>query len=101
MAVPHSKMIYTFWLILHIYLPKSCSLSMFITVFPIETPFGEYLPFSNRSMLVYYRATLKTTITQRRQNQSDMVVSIDVGTPIAGWFIMEDPIKMDGLGVPL
>jgi hypothetical protein len=30
-----------------------------------------------------------------------MVVSIDVGTPIAGWFIMEDPIKMDGLGVPL
>ena len=40
-------------------------------------------------MLVYYRATLKTTITQRRQNQSDMVVSIDVGTPIAGWFIME------------
>ena len=29
-----------------------------------------------------------------------MEVSINGGTPIAGWFIMENPIKMDELGVP-
>jgi hypothetical protein len=30
-----------------------------------------------------------------------MRVSRNVGTPIAGWFIMETPFKMDDLGVPL
>ena len=29
-----------------------------------------------------------------------MRVSINGGTPIAGWFIMEKPIKMDDLGIP-
>ena len=28
-----------------------------------------------------------------------MVVSINGDTPIAGWFIMENPIKVDDLGV--
>ena len=31
----------------------------------------------------------------------DMGVSINGGTPIAGWFIMEHPINMDDLGVPI
>jgi len=30
-----------------------------------------------------------------------MGVSINGGTPIAAWFIMEHPTKMDELGVPL
>ena len=30
-----------------------------------------------------------------------MGVSINGGTPIAGWFTMKNPIKMDDLGVPL
>ena len=25
----------------------------------------------------------------------------EMGTPIAGWFVMEHPIKVDDLGVPL
>ena len=29
------------------------------------------------------------------------VVSINVGTPIAGWFIMDNSIKIDDLGVPI
>jgi len=31
---------------------------------------------------------------------ADMVVSINGGNPIAGWFIVENPFKMDDLGVP-
>jgi hypothetical protein len=30
-----------------------------------------------------------------------MGVSINEGTPIAGWFIMDNTIKMDDLGAPL
>ena len=30
----------------------------------------------------------------------EMGVSINGGSPIAGWFVMEKPIKMDDLGVP-
>ena len=31
---------------------------------------------------------------------ADMVVSINGGNPIAGWFIVENPFEMDDLGVP-
>ena len=34
-------------------------------------------------------------------HNSDLGVSINGGTPIAGWFIRGQPIKMDDLGVPL
>ena len=33
-------------------------------------------------------------------DQIHMGVAIDGGTPIAGWFTMEHPIKMDDVGVP-
>ena len=34
------------------------------------------------------------------QTGHDMEVSINGSTPIAGWFIRENPIKMDDLGEP-
>ena len=33
--------------------------------------------------------------------QAPMEVSIIGGIPIAGWFITENPVKMDDLGGPL
>ena len=35
-----------------------------------------------------------------QHEKSNMVVSIDGGTPITGWFIRENPINMDDLEVP-
>ena len=40
---------------------------------------------------------------QKRPNCFPKTETIDRGTPIAGWLIRENPIKMDdiGIGVPL
>ena len=67
--------------------------------------FGKYHPKLVESTLLYVYQSLTANLHLTNKNPSvekDMDVSKNRGfNPQNGWFIMENPIKMDDLGVPL